>query len=276
MGGTLSAGWSYAGGGCVFIAAVVLCAVLAPAGGPRPVLPTGSSLDNASLEIDAGHDGVPDCWQPEGTGSSEHTSGLTSTAHSGHRGERLTVSSYRSGGQALVMSMSSGCAPPAAARHSYQLGVWYHGHGRMRFVAYYRTDNGTWRFWTHGPWLSPAPGWLSARYATPSTANDTSSVSFGIELRSVGAVTTDDYTLTDAGAAPRSSAPPPAPGYFTDLVPPSAVWRLPARRCDVREAGAQVKLGAAPGQCRAQPHAGRPGSRPPLVRGPPALALGPV
>jgi hypothetical protein len=229
-----------------------------------------TSVSNPSLESDADGDRVPDCWQPQGDGTGKSTFTWSTSAHSGTHAEQLTITQYRSGIRGLFVQMgSSGCGPAVTAGHSYRLSAWYRTGGQSRVTALYRDASGTWVPWTSGPPLPAATSWTQADYVTPAVPADATGISFGIELRSKGTLTTDDYTIGDAGspttsptasptatatssptatatssptASPTtslpsptsstssttSSTPPPASGYFTNLVAPGNVAALPS------------------------------------------------
>jgi len=246
-----------------------------------------TSVSNPSLESDADSDRVPDCWQPQSDGKSRDTFTWSTSVHSGTHAEQLTITQYRSGIHGLFIQMgSSGCGPAVTAGHSYTLSAWYRTGGQARVTSFYRDASGTWVPWTSGPALAAASSWTRADYVTPAIPADATGLSFGIELRSKGTLTTDDYSISDAGStttsattsptatatssptatatssptatatpsptatatsspttspttsspsptatssttSATSSAPPPASGYFTNLVAPGNVSALP-------------------------------------------------
>ena len=160
-----------------------------------------TSVSNPSLESDADSDRIPDCWQPQGNGKSKYTFTWSTAVHSGAHAEQLTVSQYRSGVRGLFVQMgSSGCGPAVTAGHSYTLSAWYQTDGMARVTVFYRDASGTWMPWTSGPTLAVASSWTRADYVTPAVPADATGLSFGIELRSRGTLTTDDYTISDAGS----------------------------------------------------------------------------
>jgi hypothetical protein len=165
-----------------------------------------TSVSNPSLESDADGDRVPDCWQPQGDGTGKSTFTWSTSAHSGTHSEKLTITQYRSGIRGLFVQMgSSGCGSAVTAGHSYTLSAWYQTGGQARVTAFYRDASGTWVPWTSGPPLPAATSWTQADYVTPAVPAGATGLSFGIELRSRGTLTTDDYTISDAGLSPTSS-----------------------------------------------------------------------
>jgi hypothetical protein len=215
----------------IALAAAALCTVVLAAANPnrndRPPTKTTSPV-NSSLEIDADQNGLPDCWRRMQRGTNRGTFRLTDVARHGRHGGRIGITTFRSGSRALVVGFAAGCRLHVDAYHTYQMQVWYRGYGDLRLTADYLTLSGSWRHWLRGPRLSPATaGWIRASYATPPVPLDAIAVSFGLGLYSIGSVTTDDYSFAGLGEAPAASAPPPAAGYLTRIVPPGRTSQLP-------------------------------------------------
>ena len=73
-------------------------------------------LQNASLEVDANANQIPDCWQRGGSGTNAATFTLTTNAFDGARAQRIDMTSYTSGARRIVSLQDSGtCAPAAIA-----------------------------------------------------------------------------------------------------------------------------------------------------------------
>ncbi len=199
--------WRYWGA----IAAVIISAVFAlvAPGHIRHANAATIAVTNASLETDANADGMPDCWQHQGTGRYRYQLSRTTTAHSGTYAEQLTIGRYWTGWQGLLIQMgSSACGPSLVAGHTYALSAWYQARGDVRFTAYYRTTAGSWVQWTTGPALAPAAAWTQGTFATPPLPSDATRISFGLTLHSTGSLTTDDYALSDTSAGSASSSAP--------------------------------------------------------------------
>jgi peptidoglycan/xylan/chitin deacetylase (PgdA/CDA1 family) len=172
-------------------------------GVPGPVPPAGQGLQNASLETDAGGDGVPDCWSLGGFGTNTATFTRTTDAHTGSFAERIDVTSYTSGDRKLVVSQDLGaCSPAVTAGHRQQLDTWYKSSVPTQFVVYYRDGTGHWVYWTSSPQFAAQAAYTHATWTTPALPSNAAGLSFGLNITSVGSLTTDDYGLTDAGTAP--------------------------------------------------------------------------
>lgn len=180
-------------------------------------------VTNASLETDANGDKVPDCWQSQGSGSSKSTFTWSTAGHSGSHAEQVSLTRYRSGSRGLFIAMgSSGCGPTLATGHSYALTAWYQTAGSAGISVYYRNLSGTWVPWVSGRTLPPASSWTQASYLTPAVPSDATAVSFGVELRSGGTLTTDDYALADVGTSTPTASPTSSPSPTATASPTSS------------------------------------------------------
>jgi peptidoglycan/xylan/chitin deacetylase (PgdA/CDA1 family) len=172
-------------------------------GGPGPVPPVGQPLQNASLETDANGDGLPNCWAFGTFGSNTATWTRTTDAHTGSYAERVDISSYTSGDRKLVMTQDLGeCTPSVTPGHRQTLQAWYKSTSPTQLVTYYRDAVGKWFYWASSPSFEAAGTWAQASWTTPPAPNSATAVSFGLNLAAVGSLTTDDYSLDDAGVAP--------------------------------------------------------------------------
>jgi peptidoglycan/xylan/chitin deacetylase (PgdA/CDA1 family) len=168
-----------------------------------PVPPVGQPLQNASLESDANSDNLPDCWSFGTFGANTAIWSRTTDAHSGGFAERVDVTSYTSGDRKLVMTQDLGeCTPSVTPGHRQALRAWYKSTSPTQFVAYYRDTVGKWFYWTSGPSLKETDAWTEASWTTPAVPSGATALSFGLNLAAVGSLTTDDYSLEDAGGAP--------------------------------------------------------------------------
>jgi len=168
-----------------------------------PVPPVGQPLQNASLEADADSNSTPDCWSFGTFGANTAIWTRTSDAHSGGYAERVDITGYTSGDRKLVMTQDLGeCTPSVTPGHRQTLKAWYKSTSPTQLVTYYRDALGKWFYWTSGPSFAAASTWTQASWTTPAVPAGATAVSFGLNLAAVGTLTTDDYSLEDAGVAP--------------------------------------------------------------------------
>jgi peptidoglycan/xylan/chitin deacetylase (PgdA/CDA1 family) len=185
------------------------------------------------------------CWMPGGYGSNTaHWTRIRDTAH-GHA-ERLTVTSYRSGGAELLPLFDlGGCSLPVSAGRSYQLGAWYTSTATTQFTVFYRDQAGRWHYWTSSPYLPSSAHWTHAQWSTPPVPAGASGLSFGLALFANGTLTTTGYQF---GAAPpdvtRTIADRALLGLLAVLLLAGAVEVL--RRITRRPAPAPPAAGSAP------------------------------
>lgn len=179
--------------------------VTPPVSGPPVPATTGGGelLRNPSLETATL--GIPDCWTLGGFGGNSATwSWSPLSAHSGASGEQLQMTSYTDGDRKLVSKQDLGaCAPTVYPGHSYVVSLWYRSSVPIRPVAYTRSSAGGWVWWNQSPSTFPAgSGWAQASWTTPALPADTTALSVGPSLRSVGTATFDDLSLRDADQTP--------------------------------------------------------------------------
>lgn len=164
-----------------------------PVPGPPP---SGSSLQNPSLERDTSGGSVPDCWQADGWGTNVPSLTRTSAAHSGRWAEQLTVSGYQSGDETLMAALDQGqCAPAALARRPYGVGTWYRSTAPMSLYAYYRDGIGAWHWFATSHSFPASSRWRHAAWTTPALPAGATSISFGPGLATNGTLTIDDLSL---------------------------------------------------------------------------------
>lgn len=181
-------------------------------GAAKPVvsvaLASRDQLANPGLESGPDNaDGLPLCWSTASWGQNKVTWTRTNDAHSGRWAQRLDVLSYRDGDTKILPSQDLGtCAPSAIPGRSYQVSAWFKSTGFTQFALYRRLPMGGWVYWTSGPTISPSEAWSKASWMTPPLPRDSTGMSFGLALISVGSLTTDDYGWTLAGPGPRAKA----------------------------------------------------------------------
>lgn len=176
--------------------ALVDAPVAAPAG--RGV----NALKNPDLEA-PGPYGLPACWQTGGYGVNKAAFETVPKGRSASRGELVVVSGYESGDAKLLPKMDLGaCAPSVTAGRTYSLRAWYTSDAATQFAVYYRTDPGTWKYWTSSNWFPASSGYAEARWTTPEVPAEAKAISFGLSIFRNGTLISDDYSMYDADGAP--------------------------------------------------------------------------
>lgn len=159
-----------------------------------------ATVKNASLEVDADRNGIPDCWLPTGFGTASYSFARVPDAHTGQWGERLSITSLSSGDRKMVVRLdggqaAGGCAVDVTASARYQLGVWYHSTAPVTLNVYLRDATGTWKWWTSASFGSSPAAWTLASRVTPPIPTWASGLSFGLGLNDVGTVVSDDFSM---------------------------------------------------------------------------------
>lgn len=158
--------------------------------------PAATAMGNASLET-LGTGGLPQCWSAAGYGTNTATATETTNAHTGKVAENITISSYTNGDMKLLPTLdASSCAPAATAGRSYTVSAWYTSTAVTQFALYYRAADGTWTYWTSSPWIAAASSYTKTSWTTPALPAGATAISFGLDLFSIGSLTTDDYAIT--------------------------------------------------------------------------------
>ena len=164
-------------------------------GVPGPA-PTGSSLQNASLENKSNGEEPPTCWQQGGFGANTASFTRIHEAHSGSWGGRLAISNYQGGGAVEVVTQDEGeCAPTVTPGRAYKIGLWYQSSAKISLVAFYRDQLGAWHYLATSPDFPPASSWTDAQWTTPMMPSTATAISFGPDLETNGSVTFDDASL---------------------------------------------------------------------------------
>lgn len=176
-------------------------------GGEPPTPPTGEPptssnlLRNPSLETDADGSQVPDCWQRGGFGTSTASYTLVSDAHDGNVAQRITITSWSSGGRRLVSAQDLGtCAPAVTPSRSYTMTAFYKATTQPRFSVYYRNASGAWIWFAQSPLLPTSSSYRLASYTTPPMPADATAISIALTIFNVGTITMDTFTLVDASS----------------------------------------------------------------------------
>jgi peptidoglycan/xylan/chitin deacetylase (PgdA/CDA1 family) len=167
--------------------------------GPPPPPPPSNLLQNASLEVDADGNQVPDCWKRDGYGTNTATYTLVSGAFDGSVAQRIDITSFTSGGRRLASAQDAGaCAPSVTPGTSYTMTAHYIATVSPRFSVYVRGTDGTWRWFAESSNLPAASSYALATYTSPAMPADATAISIGLSIFAAGALTSDAYTLTAA------------------------------------------------------------------------------
>jgi peptidoglycan/xylan/chitin deacetylase (PgdA/CDA1 family) len=176
---------------------------------PPPPPPSGNLVKNPSLETDADRNAVPDCWTRGGFGTNTSSYALVNDAQDGSVAQRITISSFSSGGRRLVTAQDSGaCAPPVTAGRRYTMTAYYKSTTQPRFTVYVRGTNGAWRWFAETPLLPTSTSYRQTTFTTPVMPSDATAISIGLGIFGVGTITMDNYTLADSAAPPADTTPP--------------------------------------------------------------------
>jgi peptidoglycan/xylan/chitin deacetylase (PgdA/CDA1 family) len=199
--------------------------------------PQGWGVQNASLEIDANSNGVPDCWQTSGSGTNTFAFSRVTDAHTGSFAEKLDITAYTSGGRRMIPTLETvpgTCAIPVVPGLTYTLTAWVKGTGTIRMTAFYGV-NGVWPSTNvNGPTSAAPATWTQLSWTTAAVPAGTTHISFGVTLQSLGSITVDDHAI--------SGTPPP------DTAAPTVSLTAPANGEAVH--GSSVTLSALAGDDR--------------------------
>lgn len=161
----------------------------------------GNLLTNPSLEIDADNNGIADCWLRGGYGTNTYiwTRLGPGQGHTGDFAESLQMTSRTSGDRKLLPTLDSGiCAPAVTEGTRYTLSSWYKSNVTTGFVVFYQTTAGVWKYWQTSSNFPAAVDWAQATYITPPIPAGAKALSFGLYLKNVGTLVTDDYSMITA------------------------------------------------------------------------------
>jgi peptidoglycan/xylan/chitin deacetylase (PgdA/CDA1 family) len=163
-----------------------------------------SLLINPSLEIDANNDSIPDCWQQDAYGSSRNRFVWTrinnpAQAHSGNYAQSVQLTRYSSGDVKLLTDESSStCSPSVVAGKKYTISAWYKSTVATSMAVFYRDSAGNWLYWLNSPNFAITSAWKQASYTLPAAPAGATAISFGLAIKKVGTLITDDYAMVAA------------------------------------------------------------------------------
>jgi peptidoglycan/xylan/chitin deacetylase (PgdA/CDA1 family) len=169
-----------------------------PVAGPAPHPGPPSGVVNASLgQANGDH---PACFQKVDYGGT--VADFTYQPSGGPHGSATeTIRTTRPGSATakLLQAMDLGlCAPSVVSGHAYTTGMWYKSSGRTQIEIYRRTLSGSWVYWISSPAFPASASWRQAAWTTPAVPTGTTALSFGLTARSIGTITTTDYSLKPA------------------------------------------------------------------------------
>ncbi|HMH59424.1 MAG TPA: hypothetical protein VK537_09600, partial [Galbitalea sp.] len=169
---------------------------------PAVVVPpatTSTNVTNPSLETINTTTNLPSCWAEAGFGTNTATYSTVSPGHTGNVAAQLVMSAFTDGDAKVMPVLDLGtCTPSANPGQSYQLGAWYKSTVNTQFEVYLRTTSGAWVYWDSSPWFAPGTAWAQATWVTSPIPAGYDGIDFGLNLFSVGTLTTDDYSIAPA------------------------------------------------------------------------------
>ena len=141
----------------------------------------------------------PECWMYGGYGQNAVQWQRIAGGHDSPYAERVTMSSRASGDAKLLQQFDTGqCSLPVTPGQAYQLSSWYESATRTQYAVYYRLASGRWVYWTSSPYFAASGQWAKAQWQTPPVPPGATGLSFGLDLGSVGSLTTSDYNFQKA------------------------------------------------------------------------------
>lgn len=166
---------------------------------PSPPVPV--ALTNPGFEIDANANGVSDCWLRGSAGTNTASWNRSPNAHSGGFSEEVTISAFTSGDRKIVQLLDNGtanggCAPSVSDSATYALSLWYRSTGTNNMVVFTRDSAGVWKYWKTGPTVAASDTWTATTYSPGKLPAGTTALSYGLALKSVGTMATDDFSMT--------------------------------------------------------------------------------
>jgi hypothetical protein len=180
-------------------------ALRAGVAGPA-VAPAANLIENPSLEFDANHDNLPDCWQGGGDGTNTAEYSQSSAAFNGRVAQQLAITSYTSGSRRL--ELRDECALVARPGQSYVVSGWYFATTPPRYQVHYRNLAGSWTLLAESPELPTSASYVRASLTTPAVPGDATAIRIGVSVSAAGAVTMDAFTIQDANLDVRDTRPP--------------------------------------------------------------------
>ncbi len=173
--------------------------------------PPGSELtSNPGLE-DGGN--PPAKWFLAGWGDAAVDAGVSSDAHSGARGYRITLSGRTQGDYKLLPTEAA--APAVTPGTVYTLSAWYRSSVAENNLTVFAHTASGWGYWTDLQSLPAAAGWTQVVTETPPIPAGVDAIAWGISLSGNGTLTTDDYSTTAKGVTPPPTGGPATQGQWS-------------------------------------------------------------
>lgn len=141
----------------------------------------------------------PKCWMYGGYGKHSVQWERVPGGHGAPYAERVTMTSRSGGDVKLLQQFDMGqCALAVTQGQAYQLSSWYTSTVRTQYAVYYRQASGRWVYWASSPYFPASSHWAQAQWQTPPVPAGATGLSFGLDLGSVGTLTTSDYRFQKA------------------------------------------------------------------------------
>jgi len=178
------------------VSALVIAAAVSFLGGASATAATNLVV-NPGLET-LGSNGFPTCWEQSGWGTNNFSFGVTNQAHSGSNAMKVSITSYTNGDRKAMMLENPQCAPPVTPTHQYNLCVWYMSNSPNVSITAFRHDTTAgWQYWMDLKTLAVSGNYQQACVLTPQVPANTDQITWGVSIYGVGALITDDYSMTD-------------------------------------------------------------------------------
>ncbi|MGE3326854.1 MAG: Ig-like domain-containing protein, partial [Acidimicrobiia bacterium] len=179
------------------ISVALISAVLAIAGAGRAE--AAQLIANPSLETAAASGTAPASWSTGGWGTNTRTFSWVTTAHTGSRAARVTMSARSSGDAKWFFNHV-----PVTPSTQYTYSDWYQASVQSQLVAEYRSTTGALSYVWFNNQPASATTWRQATATFTTPANVSTMTVFHL-IAANGNLTIDDASLDTAGAPP---APP--------------------------------------------------------------------
>jgi hypothetical protein len=200
--------------------------------------------------------GTPYCWQLGSVGSGSATLSASSTAHSGSRSVKLTVTSLGSSANRKVVmdQQNTACTAPAVGGHTYVVSAYYRSSTAPRMTVYFRDTTG-WHYWTRSASFPARSTWGKLTFTTATLPSGATALSFGPGVTETGWVLLDDTAMTDTSTAtpmptPTATATPTPTTTSTATATPTPTPTVGSTVVNVSTAGqlSTALAAATPGQ----------------------------
>jgi peptidoglycan/xylan/chitin deacetylase (PgdA/CDA1 family) len=180
-------------------------------GGTSTPDPDSSGLTNPGFETLA-EGGKPVCWQTNGWGSNTAAFDLVSPGRNSARAARIKMTAFTDGDAKWTPALDLGtCAPEAVKGAQYTIRGWYKSTVPTQYEVYLRNSAGSWSYWTSSTSFPASSGWSTASFTTPAIPDDTTGISFGLNIGAVGEITVDDFSISPTKPISTATTTPAVP-----------------------------------------------------------------